>query len=381
MTRDPLSLDFDRLDVGAALRLARAHDHRGRPGLVLGAHRRLAPPARRRRVGGGEPVRRADRARDAGALLRGRPAAVRPRAGRRAARPAYVAFKRPVPIGDTIRSRPRSAAAAPARRRAWPGRARPAGARRRGQATRARGARGALATGAGHRGAGERQRQRPGRGGALDRATRGGCCSDPRRQAAPGHRRRSTAAASPTRSPREAQLAGAEVVLTSFGRMRRLTERAAKRLPEPPEVLELDVNSDDDLAAVAAELDVALGTARRRPARDRLRARRRPRRRLPADPARERDRGLRDQRLLAAGARPAPRAAARARSGRRRHRRARLRRLRRLARLRLDGRRQGGARVGRSLSGPRSRPARGARQPRLRRAGRDRRRRRHPGLR
>jgi enoyl ACP reductase len=54
---------------------------------------------------------------------------------------------------------------------------------------------------------------------------------------------------------REAQLAGAEVVLTGFGRSRRLTERAAKRLPEPPEVLELDVNSEADLAEVAAELE------------------------------------------------------------------------------------------------------------------------------
>ena len=54
---------------------------------------------------------------------------------------------------------------------------------------------------------------------------------------------------------REAQLAGAEVVLTGFGRTRRMTERAAARLPEPPDVLELDVNSDDDLAAVARDLD------------------------------------------------------------------------------------------------------------------------------
>lgn len=51
-----------------------------------------------------------------------------------------------------------------------------------------------------------------------------------------------------------AQQQGAEVVLTSFGRARRLTERAAKRLPDPPDVLELDVTSDDDHAEVAAEL-------------------------------------------------------------------------------------------------------------------------------
>src|SRR5213078_1737673 len=52
-----------------------------------------------------------------------------------------------------------------------------------------------------------------------------------------------------------AQQLGAEVVLTGFGRARRLTERAARRLPSPPDVLELDVNSPDDLAAVRASLD------------------------------------------------------------------------------------------------------------------------------
>jgi meromycolic acid enoyl-[acyl-carrier-protein] reductase len=51
-----------------------------------------------------------------------------------------------------------------------------------------------------------------------------------------------------------AQEQGAEVILTSFGRVRRMTERAAKRLPTPPEVLELDVNSDQDLAALTESL-------------------------------------------------------------------------------------------------------------------------------
>jgi enoyl ACP reductase len=59
---------------------------------------------------------------------------------------------------------------------------------------------------------------------------------------------------------REAQLTGAEVVLTGFGRTRRMTERAAKRLPETPEVLELDVNSEADLAAVAMSLDERWGS-------------------------------------------------------------------------------------------------------------------------
>jgi enoyl-[acyl-carrier protein] reductase I len=53
---------------------------------------------------------------------------------------------------------------------------------------------------------------------------------------------------------RQAQEAGAEVVLTGFGRARRLTERAAKSLPEPADVLELDVNQAGDLTAVATEL-------------------------------------------------------------------------------------------------------------------------------
>jgi enoyl-[acyl-carrier protein] reductase I len=53
---------------------------------------------------------------------------------------------------------------------------------------------------------------------------------------------------------RQAQESGAEIVLSGFGRGLRLTERAAKHLPEPPDVLELDVNEPDHLARVAAEL-------------------------------------------------------------------------------------------------------------------------------
>ncbi|HYI37942.1 MAG TPA: enoyl-ACP reductase FabI [Thermoleophilaceae bacterium] len=52
----------------------------------------------------------------------------------------------------------------------------------------------------------------------------------------------------------QAQRDGAEVLLTGFGRARRLTERAAKRLPDPPEVLELDVNKPEDIEALAADL-------------------------------------------------------------------------------------------------------------------------------
>jgi enoyl-[acyl-carrier protein] reductase I len=58
---------------------------------------------------------------------------------------------------------------------------------------------------------------------------------------------------------RRAQEAGAEIVLTSFGRARRLTERATKSLPETVDVLELDVNNPDDLEAVAGELQERWG--------------------------------------------------------------------------------------------------------------------------
>ncbi|MEX1142497.1 MAG: enoyl-ACP reductase FabI [Thermoleophilaceae bacterium] len=52
----------------------------------------------------------------------------------------------------------------------------------------------------------------------------------------------------------EAQRQGAEVLLTSFGRARRMTERAAARLPSPPDVLELDVDRAEDLEALTGEL-------------------------------------------------------------------------------------------------------------------------------
>jgi enoyl-[acyl-carrier protein] reductase I len=44
---------------------------------------------------------------------------------------------------------------------------------------------------------------------------------------------------------------GAEVVLSSFGRARSLTERTAKRLDPQPPILELDVNKPEDIEAVA----------------------------------------------------------------------------------------------------------------------------------
>lgn len=53
---------------------------------------------------------------------------------------------------------------------------------------------------------------------------------------------------------RRAQEEGAEVLLTSFGRVMSLTQRTAKRLPSPPEIVELDVSSTDDLDALAGRV-------------------------------------------------------------------------------------------------------------------------------
>ena len=53
---------------------------------------------------------------------------------------------------------------------------------------------------------------------------------------------------------------GAEVVLTSFGRAMRLTERTARKLPGPPDVLELDITNPEHVAAVSEELADRWGT-------------------------------------------------------------------------------------------------------------------------
>jgi len=53
---------------------------------------------------------------------------------------------------------------------------------------------------------------------------------------------------------RMAQEQGAELVLTSFGRGMRLTERIARNLPVPADVLELDVTDAAQHAAMAEEL-------------------------------------------------------------------------------------------------------------------------------
>ncbi len=53
---------------------------------------------------------------------------------------------------------------------------------------------------------------------------------------------------------RLAQEQGATVILSSFGRALSLTRRAASRLPQPAEVIELDVTSTDDLASLVDRL-------------------------------------------------------------------------------------------------------------------------------
>lgn len=57
----------------------------------------------------------------------------------------------------------------------------------------------------------------------------------------------------------EAQRQGAEILLSSFGRVRRITERAAKELPSPPDVLELDVTRREDFDSLRDELESRWG--------------------------------------------------------------------------------------------------------------------------
>ncbi|MFL5767336.1 MAG: SDR family oxidoreductase, partial [Actinomycetota bacterium] len=51
-----------------------------------------------------------------------------------------------------------------------------------------------------------------------------------------------------------AQEEGAEIVLTSFGKAMSLTERSAKRLPTPADVLEMDANDPEHISAVTEDL-------------------------------------------------------------------------------------------------------------------------------
>ncbi|MFJ6774653.1 enoyl-ACP reductase FabI [Kitasatospora sp. NPDC091257] len=58
---------------------------------------------------------------------------------------------------------------------------------------------------------------------------------------------------------RALQEAGAEVLLTGFGRARRITEKAADVLPRPTEVLELDVTRPEDFTRLVKELEQRWG--------------------------------------------------------------------------------------------------------------------------
>lgn len=51
-----------------------------------------------------------------------------------------------------------------------------------------------------------------------------------------------------------AQESGAEILLTNVGKGVRLTEKVARRLPAAADVMQMDVNNADDVAAIAAEV-------------------------------------------------------------------------------------------------------------------------------
>src|SRR3989442_2477010 len=51
----------------------------------------------------------------------------------------------------------------------------------------------------------------------------------------------------------EAQREGAEILLTSFGRMMSITQMTAKKLDPVPEILEMDVTKPDDIAHAVKE--------------------------------------------------------------------------------------------------------------------------------
>ena len=51
---------------------------------------------------------------------------------------------------------------------------------------------------------------------------------------------------------RVAQEQGAEILLTNVGKGVRLTEKVARKLPTTPDVMQMDVNNPDDVAAVAS---------------------------------------------------------------------------------------------------------------------------------
>jgi enoyl ACP reductase len=161
-----------------------------------------------------------------------------------ALRRADATFKRPVKLGDTIRVEGGVLALEP-RRGGGPGdarlaRAQPARAhglpRARRRAVEAR-------SGRARRGRGARERLRPDPAVMLLAEKKLLVTGVVTRDSIAWH------------VARRAQEEDAEVVLTGFGRARRLTERAARQLPVAADVLELDVDSESDLLAVREELD------------------------------------------------------------------------------------------------------------------------------
>ena len=54
---------------------------------------------------------------------------------------------------------------------------------------------------------------------------------------------------------RVAQEQGAHVLLTSFGKAMGLTEKSARRLPDPPDVLEMDANEPEHVERVRFPMD------------------------------------------------------------------------------------------------------------------------------
>jgi enoyl ACP reductase len=58
---------------------------------------------------------------------------------------------------------------------------------------------------------------------------------------------------------KDAQEAGAEIVLTGVGKATSLTEKSARRLPQTPDVLEMDANDAGQIDAVARELQSRWG--------------------------------------------------------------------------------------------------------------------------
>jgi enoyl-[acyl-carrier protein] reductase I len=58
---------------------------------------------------------------------------------------------------------------------------------------------------------------------------------------------------------RVAQEQGAKIVLTSFGKAMGLTEKSARRLPDPPQVLEMDANDAEHIERVAKEVQAMWG--------------------------------------------------------------------------------------------------------------------------